>query len=52
LDEKIKENRLVRKRDRGHFSKWKKPPMDALEHLMGKKERQVDEAKQMWSKLT
>jgi hypothetical protein len=52
LDEKIEENRSTRKMDRGQLNKWKNPPMDALEHLMGKKERQAGEALKMWVKLT
>jgi hypothetical protein len=52
LDEKIEENRSTRKMDRGQLSKWKKPPIDALEHLMGKKERQAGEAQKTWVKLT
>jgi hypothetical protein len=30
----------------------KNPPMDALEHLAGKKERQAGEALKMWVKWT
>jgi hypothetical protein len=33
------EDRSTRKMDRGQLNKWKNPPMDALEHLAGKKER-------------
>jgi hypothetical protein len=44
LDEKIEENRSTRKMDRGQLSKQKNPPMDALEHLVGKMERQAGEA--------
>jgi hypothetical protein len=39
LDEKIEENRSTRNMDRGQLNKRKNPPMDALEHLVGKKER-------------
>jgi hypothetical protein len=28
----------------GQLNKWKKPPIDALEHFAGKKERQAGEA--------
>jgi hypothetical protein len=52
LDEKIEENRSARKMDCGQLIKRKKPPMDALKHLARKKERQVDEARKMWVKLT
>jgi hypothetical protein len=52
LDEKIEENRSTRKMDRGQLSKWKNPPIDALEHLVGKKERQAGEARKTWVKLT
>jgi hypothetical protein len=52
LDEKIKENRSTRKMDHGQLSKQKNPPMDALEHLAGKKERQVGEARKTRVKLT
>jgi len=44
LDEKIEENRLAKKIDRGQLSKRKNPPIDALEHLAGKMERQAGEA--------
>jgi hypothetical protein len=52
LDEKIEENRSARKMDRGQLSKRKNPPMDALEHLAGKKERQAGKALKMRVKLT
>jgi hypothetical protein len=39
LDEDIKEDKSVRKRDCGQLNKRKNPPMDALDHLPGKKER-------------
>jgi hypothetical protein len=39
LNEKVEEDRSKRKMDCGQISKQKKPPMDALEHLAGKKER-------------
>jgi hypothetical protein len=44
LDKEIKEYRSVRNMDHGKLSKWKNPPVDALEHLAGKKERCVGEA--------
>jgi hypothetical protein len=52
LDEKIEENRSTRKMDHGQLSKRKNPPIDALEHLAGKKERQAGEAQKTWVKLT
>jgi hypothetical protein len=39
LDREIEEDRSVRKMDRGQLSKQKKPQMDVLDHLIGKKER-------------
>jgi hypothetical protein len=36
LDEEIEDDRSTRKMDRGQLSKWKNPPIDALEHLTGK----------------
>jgi hypothetical protein len=39
LEEEIEEDRSARKMDRGKLRKWKNPPIDALEHLVGKKER-------------
>jgi hypothetical protein len=39
LDEEIKDDKSARKTDRGQLSKWKNPPVDALEHLFGKKKR-------------
>jgi hypothetical protein len=44
LNEKIEDDRSTRKIDHGQLSKWKKTSMSALEHLMGKKERQAGEA--------
>jgi hypothetical protein len=52
LDEKIEEDRSTRKRDHGKLNKRKNPPMDALEHLAGKKERQAGEALKMQVKWT
>jgi hypothetical protein len=45
LDEKIEEDRSARKIDHGKLNKRKKAPLDALEHLVGKKERQAGEAR-------
>jgi hypothetical protein len=39
LNEKIEEDRQARKLDHGQLNKQKKPPTDALEHLVGKQER-------------
>jgi hypothetical protein len=39
LDREIEEDILTRNMDRGQLSKWKNPPMDALDHFAGKKER-------------
>jgi hypothetical protein len=50
LDKKIKENRSTRKIDLGKLSKRKTPPIDALEHLVGKMERQAGEAQKTWVK--
>jgi hypothetical protein len=44
LEDKIEENTSTRKMDCGQLNKWKNPTIDALEHLMGKKERQDGEA--------
>jgi hypothetical protein len=51
LDENIEENRSTRKMDRGQLNKRKNPPMDSLEHLMGKMERQAGEAQKTWVKV-
>jgi hypothetical protein len=52
LDEEIEEDRSTRKMDRGQLSKRKNPLVDDLEHLAGKKERQVGKALKTWVKLT
>jgi hypothetical protein len=44
LDEEIEEEISARKIDRGQLNKKKKLPVDALEHLIGRKERQAGEA--------
>jgi hypothetical protein len=41
LNEKIKDDILTRKMDRGQLNKWKNTPMDALEHRAGKKEKSL-----------
>jgi hypothetical protein len=52
LDEEIKDDRSARKMDQGQLSKWKNPPLDALEHRVRRKERQAGEARKKWVKLT
>jgi hypothetical protein len=52
LDEDIRDEKSTRKKDRGHVSKRKNPPLDALEHRMKMKERQASEALEIWVKLT
>jgi hypothetical protein len=49
LDEETEDDRSTRKTDHGQLNKWKNPPMDALEHLARKKERQAGEALKMRS---
>jgi hypothetical protein len=44
LDEEIEDERSERKKDHGKNSKWKKPPLDSLEHRVRRKERQAGEA--------
>ena len=44
MDEEIKDEKSTRNKDHGQLSKWKKPPLDDLEHYMRRKERQVGEA--------
>jgi hypothetical protein len=39
LEEKIKEDKALKKMDRGQLNKWKNTPMDDLEHLAGKEGR-------------
>jgi hypothetical protein len=52
LNEEIEDDRSTRKMDHGQLSKRKKPSLDALEHCMRRKERQVGEALKTWVKLT
>jgi hypothetical protein len=52
LNEEIEEDRSARKMDRGQLNKRKNPLVDALENLVGRKERQAGEALKMWVKLT
>jgi hypothetical protein len=52
LDENTKENISTRKIDHLQLSKQKKPLIDALEHLVGKKEGQAGESWKTWVKLT
>jgi hypothetical protein len=39
LDKEIKDDRSTRKKDCGQLSKWKNPSVNALENLVGIKER-------------
>ena len=50
LNENIEEDRSTRKMDNGQLNKIKNTPMDALEHLAGKKERRAGEALKTWVK--
>ena len=52
MNEEIEEDRSTRKMEHGKLSKWKNPPVDALEHLAGKMEKQVGKARKTWVKLT
>jgi hypothetical protein len=52
MEEEIKDDISVRKMDRGQLRKWKKPPLDALEHRTRRKGRQASEARKKWVKLT
>jgi hypothetical protein len=52
LEEKIEEDKSSEKIDRGKFSKQKKTPTGALEHLAEKKEEQASEALKMQVKWT
>jgi hypothetical protein len=52
LEEKIKEDKAVRKMDHGQLNKQKKTSTSALEHLTEKKERQVGKALKARVKLT
>ena len=51
LDREIEEDRSTRKMDHGKLRKKKKPPLNALEHRMRRKERQDGEALKMRVKL-
>jgi hypothetical protein len=52
LDEEIEYDISARKMDQGKISKWKNPPLDALEHHARRKERQAGEAPKTRVKLT
>jgi hypothetical protein len=52
LDEEIEDDRLATKKDCEQLSKWKNPPLDALDHHVRRKERQDAEALKMRVKLT
>jgi hypothetical protein len=47
LDEEIEDDRSARKKNHGQLSKQKNPPVDSLENLAGRKERQAGEALKM-----
>jgi hypothetical protein len=51
-DEKIEDERYEMKMNCGQLNKWKKPPLDALEHYVTRKERQAGEALKTQVKLT
>jgi hypothetical protein len=52
LDEEIKDNKSIRKKECGKVRKQKKPPLDAFEHRVRRNERQAGEALKTWVKLT
>jgi hypothetical protein len=52
LDEKIRDDKLERKKDCGKLSKHRKPSLDVLEHREMKKKRQAGEAQKKRVKLT
>jgi hypothetical protein len=52
LDEEIEEEKSTRKIDHGQLNKQKNPSVYSLEHLAGKKERQVAKALKTRVKLT
>jgi hypothetical protein len=52
LEKEIENDKSARKKDCGQLSKWKNPPLDALEHRARRKERQAGEALKTWVKLT
>jgi hypothetical protein len=37
--------------DHGKLNKWKNSPIDSLEHLAGKMERQAGKNRKMWVKV-
>jgi hypothetical protein len=48
LKEKIKEDKASKNMDRGQLRNWNKTPMDALEHLVEKKEGHAGESLKTW----
>jgi hypothetical protein len=52
LEKEIVNDKSIRKKDCGQLSKRKKPPLDALEHCVRRKERQAGEALKTRVKLT
>jgi hypothetical protein len=41
LDDEIEDNRSSRKKDRGQLSKWKNPPLDALEQYARRRDQEL-----------
>jgi hypothetical protein len=52
LEQKFKEDKEIRKMNRGQLNNWKKTSNISLENLTEKKERQVGKALKAWVKLT
>ena len=46
---KIEDGISTRKKNRGQINKQKKPPLDALEHRMRRKERHASKALKTWA---
>jgi hypothetical protein len=52
LDEEIEDDISTRNMDRGQLNKYRKPPLDALEHRAKREEKQAGESLKRWVKLT
>jgi hypothetical protein len=52
LEKKMKEDKEVKKRDRGQLKKWKRTSTRDLEHRAENKEGQANEAHKTWVKWT
>jgi hypothetical protein len=52
LDKDIEEYRSTRKVDHGQLNKRKNPPVDDLDNLAGRKERQARESLKAWFNFT